>query len=128
MDSQPASELSVPERIFGSSPSGEIAMSKNSIRCTWAGCAVIGFAALTSSAAWAGIPADENKDAPPVVAAQASTPDVRAPQAALPANAFPAYQRGVRQAAAEGNEALRRYIWRTRMIYNFYYNDFAPKE
>jgi hypothetical protein len=41
---------------------------------------------------------------------------------------FPAYQRGVRQAAAEGNEALRRYVWRTRMIYNFYYHDFAPKE
>jgi len=103
-------------------------MSKRSIRCTWAGCAVIALATLTSSAASAGIPADENKDAKPMVVAQASTRDAGAPQAALPANAFPADQRGVRQAAAESNEALRRYTWRTRMIYNFYYNDFAAKE
>ena len=41
--------------------------------------------------------------------------------------AYPAYQRGVRAAAAEGNDALRRYIWRTRGIYNFYFDDFAKK-
>jgi len=63
-----------------------------------------------------------------MVVAQAPTPDARVPQAVLPANAFPAHQRGVRQAAAESNEALRRYSRRTRMIYNFYYNDFAPGE
>ena len=39
---------------------------------------------------------------------------------------FPAYQAGVRAAAAQGPDALRRYIWRTRMVYNFYYADFAP--
>jgi hypothetical protein len=33
----------------------------------------------------------------------------------------------VRAAAAQGPEALRRYIWRTRMIYNYYYWDYAPK-
>lgn len=103
-------------------------MSRNSIGCAWAGCAVIALAALTSSAARAGIPADEKVDAPAVVVAQAPASDVRVPQAALPTNAFPTHQRGVRQAAAESNEALRRYIWRTRMIYDFYYNDFAPKE
>ena len=34
---------------------------------------------------------------------------------------------GVRRAAAEGPDALRRYIWRTRMIYNYYYWDFAKR-
>ena len=43
-------------------------------------------------------------------------------------DAFPAHQRGVRNAAAEGPDALRRYVWRTRMIHNFSYEDFAPKE
>lgn len=42
--------------------------------------------------------------------------------------AYPAYQAGVRRAAAEGPDALRRYVWRTRMIYNFYFNNFAIKE
>jgi hypothetical protein len=40
---------------------------------------------------------------------------------------FPAHETRVRAAAAQGPEALRRYIHRTRMIYNFYYWDFAPK-
>jgi hypothetical protein len=102
-------------------------MSMNSIHRAWAGCAVIALAALASSAACADVPADQ-KDASPVVVAQASTPGAHAPQAALPASAFPAHERGVRQAAVENNEALRRYTWRTRMIYNFYYNDFARKE
>jgi len=43
------------------------------------------------------------------------------------ADRYPDYQRGVRQAAREGNEALRRYIWRTRMIYNFQFRDFAKE-
>jgi hypothetical protein len=34
----------------------------------------------------------------------------------------------VRRAAAEGPDALRRYIDRTRMIYGFYYWDFATRE
>ncbi len=104
-------------------------MSKNSICCTWVGCAVIAFVALTSSAARADTPADENKNAARVVVAQAPTPDaVHAREVASPAEAFPAHERGVRQAAALSNEALRRYVWRTRMIYNFYFNDFVPKE
>lgn len=40
-------------------------------------------------------------------------------------DAYPALQAGVRKAAAEGPEALRRYIHRTRMIYAWYYSDFA---
>ena len=103
-------------------------MGKSSIRCTWAGCAVIALAALTSSAARADVAADQKGDASQVLVAQASTPGVRASKPALPADAFPAHERGVRQAATENNEALRRYTWRTRMIYNFYYNDFARKD
>jgi len=37
-------------------------------------------------------------------------------------------QPGVRRAAAEGPEALRRYIWRTRMVYNYYFWDFVKQE
>ena len=64
----------------------------------------------------------------PVVVAQAR------PTAALPngplvaSQPFRPLERGVREAAAESNEALRRYVWRTRMIYDYYYNDFAPAE
>jgi hypothetical protein len=32
---------------------------------------------------------------------------------------------GVRRAAAQGPQALRRYIWRTRMIYNYNFWDFV---
>ncbi|HYT97169.1 MAG TPA: hypothetical protein VEO36_07595 [Casimicrobiaceae bacterium] len=33
---------------------------------------------------------------------------------------------GVRAAARQGPDALRQYVWRTRMIYSFYYGDFRP--
>jgi len=36
------------------------------------------------------------------------------------------HEAGVRAAARQGPDALRQYIWRTRMVYNFYYGDFAP--
>ena len=36
------------------------------------------------------------------------------------------HEAGVRAAALQGPDALRQYIWRTRMVYNFYYGDFAP--
>lgn len=35
---------------------------------------------------------------------------------------------GVRKAAMQGPEELRRYIWRTRMIYNYYFWDFVKEE
>ena len=41
---------------------------------------------------------------------------------------YPAIEAGVRRAAAQGPEALRRYIWRTRMIYNYYYWNFVKHE
>ena len=41
---------------------------------------------------------------------------------------YPANEAGVRRAAAEGPEALRRYIWRTRTVYNYYFWDFVKQE
>jgi hypothetical protein len=41
---------------------------------------------------------------------------------------FPPSEAGVRRAAAQGPEALRRYIWRTRMIYNYYFWNFVKQE
>lgn len=41
---------------------------------------------------------------------------------------YPPGEAGVRRAAAQGSDALRRYIWRTRMIYNYYYRDFAKRQ
>ena len=113
----------------GSSPSMETGMSPKPIRCTLVGGAVVALALVAPSAAFAAEPDRvAAPDTAPVVVAQAPAPIAGARGAALPADAFPSYQRGVRQAAAEGPLALRRYIWRTRMIYNFYYYDFAPRE
>ena len=72
---------------------------------------------------------EQSTGAAPVVVAQSqvSAPTL-SPPPALDAIAYPSYQAGVRHAAAQGNEALRRYIWRTRMIYNFYFDDFAKKD
>ncbi|HEX6138193.1 MAG TPA: hypothetical protein VF059_11060 [Casimicrobiaceae bacterium] len=104
-------------------------MSSKPIRCTLVGGAVVALAVVASPAAFAAEPdRAAAADQTPVVVAQAAAPATGAPAAAVPAEAFPSYQRGVRQAAAEGTLALRRYLWRTRMIYNFYYNDFAPRE
>ena len=101
-------------------------MSPIPMRCTLAGGAVVAFALITSSAS-AAESTNAAPDAAPIVVAQVSAPE--AARAATPSvGESPMHLRGVRQAATEGPEALRRYIWRTRMIYNFWYNDFAPKE
>lgn len=60
----------------------------------------------------------------PVVVAQASGSSASNTQLAN-REAFPPLQAGVRQAAAEGPTTLRRYVNRTRMIYNYSYYDFA---
>jgi hypothetical protein len=36
------------------------------------------------------------------------------------------HEAGVRAAGRQGPDALRQYVWRTRMIYSFYYGDFRP--
>jgi hypothetical protein len=63
----------------------------------------------------------------PVVVAQSSTGLAAKPDSPG-ADTTPVHLRGVRAAAAQGPDALRRYIHRTRMIYGFYYSDFAPRE
>jgi hypothetical protein len=64
----------------------------------------------------------------PVVVAQAGPTATLPGRSLVASRAFRPLERGVREAAAESNEALRRYVWRTRMIYDYYYNDFAPTE
>jgi len=89
------------------------------------GLATIAVTLFTSAPSYA---QDDAKTVPePIVVAQASSGSAASSSAASP-EAFPAYQRGVRAAAAQGTESLRRYVYRTRMIYGFYYNEFAPKE
>lgn len=61
----------------------------------------------------------------PIVLAQATAPGMSGERVVVPGEAYPAYQRGVREAASQGPEALRRYIWRTRMIYDYYFPDFV---
>lgn len=104
-------------------------MNPNPMRCTFIGGTILALAVFSSPVAMASESADTAADAAPTVLAQASAPptsSLKDTPAAV--GEFPTYQRGVRAAAVEGTEALRRYVWRTRMIYNFYYYDFAPKE
>lgn len=99
-------------------------MTSSPIRCTLVGGTLAALAAVSPLAAAVGLQSSAaSNDPASYIVAQASTPVARDAPAAL---SYPAYQRGVRQAAAEGPDALRRYIWRTRMIYNFKYTDFAP--
>lgn len=109
-------------------------MAPKPMRWILLGGAMIAFAGLASfpvaaaeSNDAAATPDDAATTAAPVVLAQMSRPGAASPRLAATVDAFPPEQRGVRKAAAEGNEALRRYIWRTRMIYNFYYRDFASE-
>jgi hypothetical protein len=104
-------------------------MVSHSMRFTLSGAAAIALAGLVSFPVGAAeVERAARVGAPPVVIAQATRSAGTAPPVAVPNDAYPAYQRGVRQAAAESNEALRRYIWRTRMIYDFYYPDFAARD
>ena len=41
---------------------------------------------------------------------------------------YPSSEAGLRHAAAQGPLALRLYIYRTRMIYNYYIRDFVKEE
>jgi hypothetical protein len=49
------------------------------------------------------------------------------PVSTMPSS-YPPLEAGVWRAAAQGPEALRRYIFRTRMIYNYYYPNFVKQE
>jgi hypothetical protein len=109
-------------------PTKEMRMTSNRMRCLLLAGAVIALGGLASFPVVAAAPDSPGADARPVVIAQATRPEAALAPQAIATNAFPAYERGVRAAAATSNEALRRYLWRTRMIYNFYYPDFASGE
>jgi len=57
-----------------------------------------------------------------------STEAVAAAPISMMPRSYPPSEAGVRRAAAQGPEALRRYIWRTRMIYNYYFWNFVKRE
>jgi len=91
-------------------------------------CRALGAAfALAATIASAGAPeAPQSTPSGPLVLADASVPWGTS-RAAASDRRYPPGEAGVRRAAAQGPEALRRYIWRTRMIYNYYYWDFATR-
>jgi hypothetical protein len=72
-------------------------------------------------------PDADRQDAAPIVVAQASAPATSARNTALPPDGGAVHLRGVRAAALQGPDVLRRYTFRTRMIYNYDYEDWAPK-
>lgn len=104
-------------------------MTANPIRRQLHGVIASVVAAVIVPAAAAAAETDNASTQPaPVVVAQASPTATLPGRPLVASRAFRPLERGVREAAAESNEALRRYVWRTRMIYNYYYNDFAPTE
>jgi hypothetical protein len=83
--------------------------------------------ALAVATAFAEAPAQQVNTPEPAMLAQAtgtSAGSYAAPSATITYD-YPPLEAGVRKAAIEGPEALRRYIYRTRMIYAWYYPDFA---
>ena len=79
-------------------------MSTNPMRCTLFGGVVVPLAVLASPAVNAAEPTGARQDAAPIVIAQASNAaSARSASSVATPEAFPAYQRGVRQAAAESN-------------------------
>ena len=92
----------------------------------WVYGVAFGFVLGTTAAYAAGSAGQERVAPAPVQLAQSAPPQSKGtPLADESRAAFPPQQAGVRRAAAEGSTALRRYVTRTRMIYNYSYWDFA---
>jgi len=102
-------------------------MSPNPIRRNLHGAIVATLAAVVVPVAAAERDNASTQPAP-IVVAQANPTALLPDRPVFVPQAFRPLERGVRDAAAQSNEALRRYVWRTRMIYNYYYNDFAAGE
>jgi len=81
-------------------------------------CLCVAGAALAQQA-----PQTAAADAPVLLAAASIVPIAQA-QAAAPRQVHGTL-RGVLAAADQGPEALRRYLWRTRMIYDYQFEDFV---
>ena len=85
--------------------------------------------ATATSAAVAETDAKGPATEPKVLLAQSTpAPTPAAAPATDPAAGKNPLQAGAWRAAAQGIEPLRRYLWRTRMIYNFYIRDFVVNE
>jgi hypothetical protein len=101
----------------------EIVMT--SYRSTKRNCWILGAGlALAATTAFAATSAPQ---APLQVALDVNAGTMRPAVSIAPRSDNPG-EAGVRQAAAQGSESLRRYISRTRMIYNYYFWDFAKPE
>jgi hypothetical protein len=107
----------------------EIEMSPKPMHSTLFAGAAVAIAIAISPAAWAAESNVAAADAAPVVLAQAGAPGSTAAMrgVAIDPDLGAVHLRGVRKAAAQGPDELRRYVFRTRMIYNFDYEDWAPK-
>jgi len=101
-------------------------MNAKEFRSKTLGRAIVAAAALCVGVAFAAGPYPDDTAAtsstPVVVTYGPSITTVVTVTAAIPRN----HEAGVLAAALQGPDALRQYIWRTRMIYGFYYGDFAP--
>jgi hypothetical protein len=90
--------------------------------------AAVTIALVISPAVSAAEPDASAPDTAPIVLAQAGAPASSAMRdVAIDPDLGAVNLRGVRKAARQGPDELRRYIFRTRMIYNFDYEDWAPR-
>jgi len=89
--------------------------------------AALALAATTAFAERSASPASNPRSAVIVAVADGTMTTAGGPgSTTLPSH--PSSETGVRRAAAQGPEELRRYIWRTRMIYNYAFSDFAKEQ
>ena len=102
-------------------------MSPNLMSTSLFAGAAVAIALVMSPAVSAAETDTDRQDAAPIVVTQASAPATSARSTALPPDGGAVHLRGVRTAAMQGPDALRRYTFRTRMIYNYDYEDWAPK-
>ena len=97
-----------------------------SYRCTKRNCWTLGAAlALAATAAFAAASAPQ---AHLQVALEGNAENATRPVGSVGPRSDTPSEAGVRQAAAQGSESLRHYVWRTRMIYNYYFWDFAKRQ
>jgi hypothetical protein len=93
-------------------------------------CALGAAVALAATAAFASalVPQTSVPETPVKLALADSTETVAQVPGSTTPRSYPPIEAGVRRAAAQGPEALRRYCWRTRMIYDFYFWNFVNQE
>jgi hypothetical protein len=106
----------------------EIEMSPKPMHSMLFAGAAVAIALAISPAVSAAQPDAAAPDTAPIVLAQATTPASTAMyNVAIDPDLGAVNLRGVRKAARQGPDELRRYVCRRRMIYNFDYEDWAPK-